>query len=331
MIAVIKYNFLNTRPITNYLPLFLLLIFLCTSSTNAAEIDWGKVETRNIKVFYPGVASWEFMKDKDHGTGAPTVKTMKKTCADCHVGKTGEYDINADQIITGELKKSKSKKPLEPQPLAGASGFKDVALQVAYDAENIYMRFQWQGSGASVTDPSLAKDDKADRISVQIADKIKTFRNYGCFITCHDDQKDMPASRGEETKLYGYYTRSKDGKLKPQDKLDGYLSKGQFMDLWIAAFEGTEVNTADMYILQDRLEDQNDLVATGNFENGTYTVVITRKLTTGDIGDITLTEGAAFSIGIAIHDNKQKGRKHYVSFPVSIGLSTAADIAAQKF
>jgi len=313
-----------------YLTSLLILIFSCTSSVAAEEVDWGTIEAKTIKVFYPGQSSWQFMKGKDHGTGGPPVKTMKKSCAACHVGKTGEYDINADQIISGELKKVKTKKPLEPQPLSGMPGFKDVEFQTAYDAENIYMRFQWQGSGASVADPSLAQDDKADRISVQIADKIKSFRDYGCFVTCHDDQEDMPKNRGEDVKLYGYYTRSK-GEIKPQEKLDGYYSKGQFIDLWIASFEGTEVKTDDEYILQDRIDDdQNDLSATGSFEGGQYTVVITRKLSTGDAADIELLDGKAFSIGVAIHDNKNTGRKHYTSFPVSIGLSTAADISAQK-
>ncbi len=332
-------NFGAVTPLTAatvYLPLFSILAFFCALNVSAAEVDWNKVEARTIKIFYHGVASWEFMKGKDHGIGATPVKTLKKTCADCHVGKTGEYDINADQIISGELKKSKSKKRFEPRPVPGAPGFKDVALQVAYDAEKLYMRFQWRGSGASVIDPSLAKDDKAGpipvQLNVQIADKLKSFRNYGCFISCHDDQLEMPANRGEYIKLYAYYTRNKDGKLKPQEKLDGYLAKGQFIDLWIAAYGDTEVNTADMYILHDRLEDQNDLSATGSFEDGTYTIAITRKLATGDPRDIVFTDGNAFSIGISIHDNpyQDRGRKHYVSLPVSIGLATAADISAHK-
>lgn len=313
-------------------PIIACLVLIFTNLIAAAtEVDWGKVEANNIKVFYPGVASWEYLKDQDHGTGAAPVKTIKKACVDCHVGDTGEYDINSDSIISGELQKAKSKDPLEPQPIAGAKGLIDVAFQVAYDAENIYMRFQWPGSGASVADPALAKDHKADRLSIQIADKIKTFRMYGCFITCHDDQEGMPENRGAETHLYAYYSRDKKGNLKPQDKLDGYVSKGQFMDLWEASFAGSEVRTEDMYVLDDRHEDQNDLTATGGFENGTYTLVITRKLATGDAKDIVLSDGGKYSIGVAIHDDKNEGRKHYTSFPVSIGLSTAADISALKF
>jgi hypothetical protein len=307
-----------------------ILIPAVASLPAAAAVDWGSVEAKTVKVFYPGQASWEFLGDKDHGTGAAPVKTLKKGCAECHVGETGEFDINADAIIAGTHKKTKTGTPLEPQAIAGAKGFVDVSVQAAYDAEKIYLRLQWAGSGASVKDAALAANDKADRISVQIADKISTFRNYGCYITCHDDQDGMPANRETKTHLYGYYTRDK-GAAKDKATIDGYRSKGQFMDLWIAEFAGSEVKPVDESVLDDRTEDNNDLTATGSYENGNYTVVIERKLSTGDANDIALTDGAAFSVGIAVHDNGNGGRKHYTSFPVSIGLSTAADISAKKF
>ena len=86
-----------------------------------------------------------------------------------------------------------------------------------------------------------------------------------------------------------------------------------------------------MHILGAREEDHNDVTATGGYANGTYTVVITRKLNTGDKDDIMLEDGKDFDIGIAIHDNKNNERRHYVSFPLSIGLSAPADVEAKKF
>jgi len=136
----------------------------------------------------------------------------------------------------------------------------------------------------------------------------------------------MPENRGEEKKLYGYYAAD-----KPQDKLDDYLAKGQFIDLWEAYFLGNEVKAEDEYVLESRHEDKNDLTATGGFEGVMYTVVITRNLATGDKGDIGLKDGKAFSASIAIHDNKNKGRKHYTAFPITIGLSAGGDVSAKKF
>ena len=309
----------------------LLLALLGTSNAQALDIDWANIQGKTIKVFYPGVASWEFVRSDDHGTGAIPVRTFKKACADCHVGQSGEYDINADKIITGSLKKSSSKEPFEPEPLTGMPGFKDVQVKAAYDAQNIYLRFQWQGSGASVADPSLAQSDETDKIAVQLNNTIKSFALFGCFMTCHNDENGMPDNKGKDVKLYGYYTRDKDGNMISQDKLDQYQSKGLFIDLWTAVFEGSTVKAKDEYILDKRADDsQNDLTATGSYDNGTYTVVMTRKLATGDKYDLELQDGKSFHIGIAIHDNKNKGRKHYVSFPLSIGLSSPADIAAQK-
>ena len=308
---------------TLILALLLAASVIFISSASAGEPDWGQVPAKTVKTFYPGVASWDFMTGKDHGTGGNVVKKLEKGCADCHVAKDGAYDIKADKIISGELKKVASGAPLEQEPLAGMPGFKDVSVQAAYDAENIYLRFQWPGSGASAADPALKE---ADGVSVQIADKIKSFSDYGCFITCHDSQTGMPENRGEEKKLAAYYA---DG--KPQDKLDGYLAKGQFIDLWETLVKGKEVKAKDEYILDSRHEDKNDLTASGGFEGGKYTVVITRKLSTGDKGDIAFKDGKTFSIGISIHDNKNKGRKHYVSFPLSVGLSTAGDVTAKKF
>ena len=322
----------NLQAVTIHSLLSLLLVLPWTLNAQAAqEIDWTKIEGKTIKVFYPGVASWEFVRSDDHGTGAGPVKTFKKACADCHVGQSGEYDINAAKIIAGTLKKSASKDPFEPEPLAGMPGFKDVQIKAAYDAQNIYFWFQWQGSGASVADPSLAKDDKTDKIAIQFNNNIKSFALFGCFMTCHNDENGMPENHGDDVKLYGYYTREDGGAIKPQDKLDQYHSKGQFVDLWVADFAGIEITTHDEYILQQRSSDaKNDLSATGKYADGTYSVVITRKLATGDKDDIELTDGKTFHIGIAIHDNKNTGRKHYVSFPLSIGLSSSADITAQK-
>jgi cytochrome c-type protein NapC len=312
------------------LALFLMLPLFCVPAVSAAEVDWGKAETMTIKMFYAGVASWQYLKGEDHGNGADVVNKMKKTCQECHISKDGVYDIRADQIVSGELKKLKSGEPLEPKLVSGMEGYKDVSIQAAYDADNIYLRFQWQGSGASVADPSLAQDDRADRISIQVANKIRSFRNYGCLMVCHDDQTGMPKNKGEEVKLYGYYTRKK-GNIVAQDKLDGFLAKGQFVDMWTVHFEGDQVIADDEYVLQDRIDDRDDLSATGSYEDGQYTVIVSRKLDTGDTGDVVLEDGKAFNMSVGVHDNKNKGRQHYTSFAISIGLSKAADLAAYKF
>ncbi len=301
--------------------LLITLPLFSASNVIAADIDWGKVESKSVTTVYAGVSSWEFMKNKDHGTGQAVMKKGKKSCAECHVNKEGKFDINADKIITGELKKLKSKKPFEQNPIQGVSGFKDVGVQVAYDVENIHMRFIWSDTGTGGEQPA--------KLSVQFSNKLKPFRLYGCYIACHDDQIGMPKGIGKDKKLYGHYTHRK-GEVKPQEKLDKYLSKGQFIDLWLASLEGDKVTLTDQYVLQDRIDDQNDLSATATFKDGEYTVVISRKLNSGDPKDIAFSDGAAFEIGIAVHHRGREGLQHYSSFPVSVGLSAEADISAMK-
>ncbi len=308
-----------------------LLTFSYTPAT-AAEVDWSKVKGKTIKVFYPGVASWEFLESKDHGKGGLVVKAGDEPCASCHVSKEGKYDIASDNIIAGKQKMVASGAPLEPDPLSGRQGFAEVEVRAAYDAENIYLKFQWGGSGISFKDASLAKKGQADGIAVQLNDNMKVFRYYGCYIACHNDLKGMPKDSKKDATLYGFYTRGKDASdIKPKDKLDGYMSKGQFIDLWEVFFEGNKIMAEDEHILQARSEDKNDISATGGYEGGKYTVVIKRKLSTGDTNDIVIKDGKTFSMGIALYDNKMGGRRHYTSFPFSIGLSAEADISAQKF
>lgn len=307
----------------------ILAAALIAPLASAADVDWSQVESTTVKTFYPGQASWEFLLSGDHGSGANRVRSMQKACAECHVGDTGEFDIYADKIISGELEKSESGDVFEPDPLEGMPGFVDVNVQVAHDADNLYVRLQWPGSGASVDDPSLADNDKADRISLQVATEIKTFNMYGCYITCHDDQTDMPENRGEDKKLYAYYTHSGD-KIAPQPRLDSHISKDQFMDLWIAHFKGNEVIAEDEYVLESRHDDEKNLSATGSYENGNYTVVMTRPLSTGDAGDLDLSDDAKITIGIAVHDNGSTGRQHYTSFPVTVGLSEAGEITSKQ-
>ncbi|MBD3648794.1 MAG: hypothetical protein HUJ31_15390 [Pseudomonadales bacterium] len=262
--------------------------------------------------------------------GASQVARRQKACRECHVVGEGELDIKADEIINGTLTKAESETVFEPEPMEGMPGIKEVTAQVAYNAEELFMRFEWAGSGASVSEPSLGENNKADRIAVQLTDTISTFKGYGCYITCHDDQVGMPGDDGGDVTLYGYYTRGADGSVREDGALNGFLAKQQFIDLIEASFVGGEVIAEDMYVLDARHHDDENATATGGYAEGKYSVVISRKLATGDDKDISLEEGADFDIGIAIHDNKNGGRKHYTSFPLSVGLSAPADITATK-
>ena len=307
-------------------------VFTAAASTgvvNAAEPDWSSIESQKVTLFYPGVASWELMTRKDHGTGMKPTQKGKKSCEKCHVNKKGEYDIAADKIVAGKLTMSDSGGVYEPNPRTDLTGYMDVQFQAAYDAENVYMKVTWPSAGTSFSDASIAEAGKADRVSIQLADKkVKTFAKFGCYVTCHDDMKDMPEDKGR--KLYADFSAKK-GKALPQAMLDKLIDKGQIIDQWVAAFHGSEIKLTDEYIASDRQDDNMDISATGGFADGNYSVVFTRPLNTGDKGDVAIPAKGTVSVSIAIHEKNSDSRVHYTSFPVSIGINAKkADVVATK-
>lgn len=71
--------------------------------------------------------------------------------------------------------------------------------------------------------------------------------------------------------------------------------------------------------------------AKGTWKDGTYTLVFRRKLDTGHPQDDKILKvGGVYLIGLAIHDDNVTTRFHHVSFPLTLGIGTKADIQAVK-
>ena len=67
----------------------------------------------------------------------------------------------------------------------------------------------------------------------------------------------------------------------------------------------------------------------GEWKDGTWTLVWTRKRNTGHPeDDKTLENGKAYTFGFGIHDDNVTTRFHHVGFPVQIGFGAKADIEA---
>lgn len=63
-----------------------------------------------------------------------------------------------------------------------------------------------------------------------------------------------------------------------------------------------------------------DLNATGSHANGVMTVVVWRKLNTGQRDDVALAPGQIYPVGLAVHDDNVTTRFHYVSLPLKLAL-----------
>jgi len=183
------------------------------NAADAATIDWSKVPAKTVTLFYPGQSSYQWLtSDHKGGKGAAGVK-KGQDCVRCH---EDEEKALGDTLVKGG--------PLEPAPVKGKNGWVDLNVQVAYDAKNAFFRFQWktQGQNPGTEYPYLRFDGKEwkgyggpalskavqegkqpaiyeDRMSIMIDDgKVPGFAKQGCWLTCHEGERDMPKVASRE-------------------------------------------------------------------------------------------------------------------------------------
>lgn len=72
-----------------------------------------------------------------------------------------------------------------------------------------------------------------------------------------------------------------------------------------------------------------DIVTNSRWENGRWTLEMRRKLNTGNVDDKALEQGGSYILGFAVFEDMVANRRHHVSFPVTLGLNTPADIVAR--
>ncbi|MEK6664534.1 MAG: ethylbenzene dehydrogenase-related protein [Pseudomonadota bacterium] len=185
-------------------------------AADPATIDWAKLPASTVTLFYPGQSSYEWLrnnhKDGKDGKGAKAVQ-RGETCIKCHVGE--EKELGAKLVMAG---------PLEPTPVKGKNGSIDLKVQAAFDAKNVYFRFQWKTQnpypgtehqylrfdGKEWKVYGYPKLDKVvqegtqpgiyeDRMTIMIDDgKVPLFAKQGCWLTCHDGSRDMPSFATKE-------------------------------------------------------------------------------------------------------------------------------------
>jgi hypothetical protein len=284
------------------IPAALGIATLLAGSALAAEpakIDWSKIASANIGLFYPGQSSYEWLRSKDHG-GRAKVKEGQ-ACAYCHDESDAELEKGAKLVKAG---------PLEPMPVAGKAGYKDLSVQAAYDEKNAYLRFQWKTDNAfgGTEHQYLRFDGKEwkvygypkldkvvqegkqpgiyeDRMSIMIDDgKVAGFAEQGCWLTCHDGSRDMPklftkeevaanplltAIKKSDVRKYLPDTRTdpSDWKTgKSVEEIAKLKADGKFVDLiqWRAHRSNAVGMADDGYVLEYRLGDAGKDMFSGN-------------------------------------------------------------------
>lgn len=319
-----------------------LFVFLPVKA-HAGAVDWSRAAETKTVLFYPGVTSWDFLTSDDHRLGGREIQRTRKDCRHCHLSKEGELDLKADEIASGSVRMKRSHNPFEPEPTAGKKGLLHATFRAAFDDEFLYLKVSWESRGAGW----LGKTgETTDRVSVQVNKAAPAFAKYGCFITCHNDLNTMPASpsraeveadpfyksrKRDDVRLYAYYAKKSWSDRSDPKAREKALKEGGRIDLWSMEFLNGKHISSEGFIFDDRaLVEKQGLADSGDYTNGRYTAVFKRRLKSADPNGVNIVPGDIVSIGVAIHDDGASKRKHYVSFPMTVGLGIAADIRAER-
>jgi len=267
----------------------------------AAPSDWSKIPTTNIKLFYPGQSSYEWLHSDDHKRANKKV-AAGESCFSCHEGEEQEI---GELIVSGDR--------LEPMPVKGKQATIDLAVQIAYDDDNMYLRAKWKTrnpypgeahpfkrfDGNEWKHYGYPKLDKVvqdgeqpgiyeDRLSMLIDDgSVPNFDVHGCWITCHNGQRDMPDKAGsdavkahpvlgdsglkkKDVRKYLPSTRSDDNwaSTKTRAEIDKIKAEGGFLDLmqWRGHRSNPVGMADDFYVLEYRLGDDGKGPFTSNWD-----------------------------------------------------------------
>ncbi|TMV03354.1 cytochrome C552 [Ruegeria sediminis] len=312
----------------------------------ASNIDWNAVAGAEMKLFYPGQASFEWVQNgKNHGGARPLTKGGD-ACSTCHAK---ELDAIGNKLVAGG--------DLEPTPIPGKRGVIDATVQAAHDGENLYVRMQWPDAGhnpAPFVDGGKMDPENQIKVAMMITGTgIEMGDQVGCWASCHADNTFMPfdpgadaiAANGDvagrlqaEGTVTKYLSESRTdieikGRgdkplggwdlLKAEAEIEQYLKDGTYLDLLRVYADGSASNG---YLLERRVENDGEIAAEASLDGGMWTVVFSRPLDNGAPGDVPLVPGQTYTVGFAIHDDFAAARFHHVTLDTSLALDDASAI-----
>lgn len=270
----------------------LMLATISAMAADPAKIDWSRVPGTTVPLFYPGQSSYEWLRSDAH-KGAARQVARGDACTRCHDEPDAEKELGASIVKGGRL---------EPTPVTGKNGHIDLKVQAAFDDAHAYVRLQWKTAnpypgtehqylrfdghewkvyGYPKLDAVVREGRQPglyeDRATLMIDDgKVPGFAQQGCWLTCHDGERDMPrqftkeevaanplltAIKKSDVRKYLPDTRTdpQDWKTgKPLEEIARIKAAGGFVDLvqWRAHRSGPVGMADDGYVLEWRLGDE---------------------------------------------------------------------------
>ncbi|MCP3670390.1 MAG: cytochrome C552 [Gammaproteobacteria bacterium] len=316
------------------------------ASSEGSGVNWGPVPEREIVIFYPGQTSIEWvLNGKDHGGARPILKGGDR-CTTCHDKETADM---GKKMVTGEK--------AEPTPMPDKRGHIPVKVQAAHDAENLFLRFEWEDTThvpVPFVDGGKMDPENPMKIAVMLAtDEVEYADRGGCWGTCHHDVDKMPhqpeadaisasdaakrldLSKGitkyikeSRTKLEikGRRGKKRGGwdKLKEDGELKAELDTKHFMDL--LRYKSGQKVAEDGHILDQRIMSGGQgFNVNARKEGNNWIVEMSRKLKSDKPGDLSLELDKVYNIGFAIHDDHTNGRYHHVSLGYRMAFDKEAE------
>jgi hypothetical protein len=258
-----------------------------------AAPDWSKVAKKDIEIFHPATSPIEWATKKSDHSGSAGLK-KGESCAGCHDEK-GKLQLDFKRLAGKEM---------EPKGAPKVMSY-PVAVQAAYDAENLYLRLSFKAPVGTAEGADKDKDNEV-KASVMFAnDKVTQGAQFGCWATCHTDARTMPGADEKKTKYArdGAYDLMQWRSTKGAKAIDGTVTDKRAMEGGKAGVKAEGGKTGDV-----------------------YTVTFTRKLA----GGVVLQEGKTVPFGVAIHADHASGRFHHVSLGYTLGIGADADVKAVK-
>lgn len=303
-------------------------------------IDWTKVPTKTVPVFYPGQAALEWVWNKPDHSSANQLLEKGRTCTYCH-------DEDANEIgtkIAAGKPVGNAKAVLDAAVPQGVRGSVPVTIYAAHDSKKMYLRFEWEAKKSNGGPKGDPKNEV--KLAVMFDDnKVEGSKSNGCWSTCHMDLRTMPdtpegAKDHEKAKALGWSdgvtkyikesradlemkSKPRGGwdKFKSDEEISAALKAGKFMDL-IQFRSGKGEKPVDGYVLDARYMNGGKSLtkAEGRREGNKWVVIFERNLAAVGKGDHTFAKGKQYNFGFAIHEGFTNARFHNVSLGYTLAL-----------
>jgi hypothetical protein len=230
------------------------------------QLSWGRAVT--IRAFFPEQRSWQWVigeatagRYPGRHSAAASVRSGTP-CIGCHggTGFNGEAAMGTRLVL------------IDPEPIAGKVGYKDIRVRAAYDATHFYLRVQWASERPGITHETYRFDGTnwipnsrnkpavlgpnqhfsyEDRFAVLFAERnVRAdptlpasigFETVGCWMTCHDNMRHMPEHPdvagaqqfiGQNDVRKYLLTTRSADGPKSTAEIAAMRASGEFLDLW---------------------------------------------------------------------------------------------------